>query len=107
MYFKFYIFTLQYIHFQFSGYIGHVASRHTELLSDSSPVLTNTPPEPCTTAHASTLVTQEVKEEFDMESAIPQPTEFTYQDTTIKQVPTRPNPEPKKSYRNKGNFISI
>lgn len=85
----------------FSGYIGHLASRHSELLSDSSPVLTNTPPEPCTKAQENIQVTHEMKEEFDPEPAIPQPTEYTYQDTTIKQVPTRPT-ETKKSYRNKG-----
>ncbi|XP_026726232.1 uncharacterized protein LOC113492770 [Trichoplusia ni] len=82
------------------GYIGHLASRHSELLSDSSPVLTNTPPETCTKAQENIQVTHEMKEEFDPEPAIPQPTEYTYQDTTIKQVPTRPT-ETKKSYKNK------
>ncbi|XP_034841289.1 protein abrupt isoform X1 [Maniola hyperantus] len=52
------------------GYIGHLASRHSEVLRDSSPVLTNLQAE-AFSKQTSTITQTEIKEEPDPELVIP------------------------------------
>ncbi|XP_068629198.1 protein tramtrack, beta isoform-like isoform X3 [Battus philenor] len=64
------------------GYIGHLASRHSEVLADSSPVLTNSQAE----ALAKQIQTQtEIKDETDPELAIPKTSVPNYQ-SIVKQA---------------------
>lgn len=85
----------------FSGYIGHIASKHSELLADSSPVLTNSQ----VLAYAkdnprSTPVVQEVKQECDPELVIPKSSVPNYQPTVVKHVPK--SNEAKRTARGRG-----
>nr|XP_049698540.1 protein tramtrack, beta isoform isoform X1 [Helicoverpa armigera]XP_049698541.1 protein tramtrack, beta isoform isoform X1 [Helicoverpa armigera]XP_049698542.1 protein tramtrack, beta isoform isoform X1 [Helicoverpa armigera]XP_049698543.1 protein tramtrack, beta isoform isoform X1 [Helicoverpa armigera]XP_049698544.1 protein tramtrack, beta isoform isoform X1 [Helicoverpa armigera] len=84
------------------GYIGHIASRHSELLSDASPVLTNTPAEPLGTDH-SQPVAQEPKEEPDPELVLPKSSVPNYQTSVVKHTPKA---ETKKSYRTKEHIVN-
>ncbi|CAH2268762.1 jg23785 [Pararge aegeria aegeria] len=59
------------------GYIGHLSSRHSEVLSDSSPVLTNSQAE-ALSKQCSTTQT-EIKEEPDPELVIPKTSVPNYQ----------------------------
>ncbi|XP_026764436.2 protein tramtrack, alpha isoform isoform X1 [Galleria mellonella] len=83
------------------GYIGHLASRHSEVLADSSPVLTNTQAEALAKETPPLQpAPPEVKEEPDPELSIPKSSVPNYHTTTIKQTPTK-NTEAKKSCRHK------
>lgn len=87
----------------FSGYIGHIASRHSELLSDSSPVLTNAQIE-ASTKEKPQYTPPEVKEEPDPELVIPKTSVPNYQTTIIRHVSK--TTESKKPYRAKGMDIN-
>ncbi|CAG9782876.1 unnamed protein product [Diatraea saccharalis] len=78
------------------GYIGHLASRHSEVLSDSSPVLTNSQAEALAKERISQQPLHEVKEEPDPEMSIPKTTVPNYQTTIVKQTKSG---EMKKSCR--------
>ncbi|KAL0850011.1 hypothetical protein ABMA28_011921 [Loxostege sticticalis] len=67
------------------GYIGHIASRHSEILSDSSPVLTNSQAEAMTKEHSSQQA-PDVKEEPDPELSIPKSSVPNYQTNAVKQT---------------------
>ncbi|KAM3966792.1 uncharacterized protein ACR2FA_012331 isoform 2-T2 [Aphomia sociella] len=82
------------------GYIGHLASRHSEVLADSSPVLTNTQVEAMAKETAAAQTTQEIKEEPDPELSIPKSSVLNYQTTVVKQTSVK-NSEVKKSCRQK------
>ncbi|XP_072935825.1 uncharacterized protein [Epargyreus clarus] len=91
------------------GYIGHIASRHSEVLSDSSPVLTNAQIEAMAKEQQQQQqqlqiqqqqllqLQQDFKEDLDPELAIPKSSVPNYQ-TTHKQTPAKPA-EQKKIYR--------
>ncbi|XP_035430102.1 protein tramtrack, alpha isoform-like isoform X1 [Spodoptera frugiperda] len=81
------------------GYIGHIASRHSELLSDSSPVLTNTQ-----AIQATESSLQEIKEEADPESMIPKTSVPNYQTSVVKH--TAKATEPKKTYRSREQLVN-
>ncbi|XP_053601897.1 protein tramtrack, beta isoform isoform X1 [Plodia interpunctella] len=78
------------------GYIGHLASRHSEVLGDSSPVLTNSQAEALSKEMAPTTpAPPELKEDPDPELSIPKTSVPNYQ-TNTKPAKTT---ETKKSYR--------
>ncbi|CAH0406062.1 unnamed protein product [Chilo suppressalis] len=68
------------------GYIGHLASRHSETLSDSSPVLTNSQAEALAKERVTQQPLHEVKEEPDPEMSIPKTSVPNYQTTVVKQT---------------------
>ncbi|KAL4715249.1 hypothetical protein ACJJTC_007831 [Scirpophaga incertulas] len=69
------------------GYIGHLASRHSDVLSDSSPVLTNSQAlEASLREQVMQQAVQEIKEESDPELAIPKTMVPNYQTNNIKQT---------------------
>lgn len=74
------------------GYIGHIASRHSELLADSNPVLTNEQAEALQNeAHAETPINPvpNVKEEPDVELEIPKSSVPNPLTTTVVRAPPR------------------
>ncbi|XP_028028506.1 uncharacterized protein LOC114241754 isoform X1 [Bombyx mandarina] len=74
------------------GYIGHIASRHSELLADSNPVLTNEQAEALQNeAHAETPINPvpNVKEEPDVELEIPKSSVPNPLTTTVMRAPPR------------------
>ncbi|XP_075983822.1 protein tramtrack, beta isoform-like isoform X1 [Anticarsia gemmatalis] len=77
------------------GYIGHLSSRHSEVLSDASPVLTNAQIE--ASCKEKIPIPQDTREESDPESVIPKTTVPTYQTTIIKHASKAT--ETKKPYR--------
>lgn len=82
------------------GYIGHIASRHSEVLRDSSPVLTNSQAE-ALAKQAATIQT-DIKEEIDPEMSIPKSSVPNYQNNgkQINSVLVK-NPENKKGLKNR------
>ncbi|XP_026484820.1 uncharacterized protein LOC113392547 isoform X1 [Vanessa tameamea] len=85
------------------GYIGHIASRHSDVLKDASPVLTNSQAEALSKPTAT--IQTDIKEEIDPELSIPKSSVPNYQ-TNGKQLNSAviKNPETKKGHRsNRGN----
>ncbi|XP_045454517.1 zinc finger and BTB domain-containing protein 11 isoform X3 [Melitaea cinxia] len=82
------------------GYIGHIASRHSEVLRDSSPVLTNSQAEAL--AKQTATIQTDIKEEIDPEMSIPKSSVPNYQNNgkQINSVLVR-NPENKKGLKNR------
>ncbi|CAH2099730.1 unnamed protein product [Euphydryas editha] len=83
------------------GYIGHIASRHSEVLRDSSPVLTNSQAEALSKKTATAIQT-DIKEEIDPETSIPKSSVPNYQmnGKEINNVLVK-NPETKKGNKNR------
>ncbi|XP_050352948.1 protein abrupt-like isoform X1 [Nymphalis io] len=86
------------------GYIGHLASRHSDVLKDSSPVLTNSQAEALSqqqTTKPTTTTQTDIKEEIDPELSIPKSSVPNYQ-TNGKQLNNTvvKTPETKKGHRN-------
>ncbi|XP_049887394.1 uncharacterized protein LOC126381881 isoform X3 [Pectinophora gossypiella] len=75
------------------GYIGHLASRHSEVLAESNPVLNNSQVEATAivkeTTTQATQVTPEEPVQPDPEMSIPKTTVPTYQSSVLKQAPAR------------------
>ncbi|XP_046969306.1 uncharacterized protein LOC124536760 [Vanessa cardui] len=85
------------------GYIGHIASRHSDVLKDSSPVLTNSQADALSKSTAT--IQTDIKEEIDPELSIPKSSVPNYQ-TNGKQMNSAviKTPETKKGHRsNRGN----
>ncbi|XP_047542176.1 protein tramtrack, alpha isoform-like isoform X3 [Vanessa atalanta] len=85
------------------GYIGHIASRHSDVLKDASPVLTNSQAEALSKPTAT--IQTDIKEEIDPELSIPKSSVPNYQ-TNGKQLNSAviKIPETKKGHRsNRGN----
>ncbi|KAJ8734899.1 hypothetical protein PYW08_014149 [Mythimna loreyi] len=78
------------------GYIGHIATRHSEILADTSPVSTNTSIEAVVTENLQPVVVQEPKIEPDPELAIPKSSVPNYQTSVVKH--TAKATETKKTY---------
>ncbi|KAJ2946284.1 hypothetical protein O0L34_g12322 [Tuta absoluta] len=92
------------------GYIGHIASRHSETLSDFSPVLTNTQAEAAKEMSTlpEPLPPEKEEPEPDPEMSIPRTCVLNYQMTVgkpptpglvVKSVPSTKAPEVKKPTR--------
>lgn len=91
------------LYFYVIGYIGHLASRHSDVLSDCSPVLTNSQAESIEKEKSSTPQTIiAVKEEIDPELSIPKTSVPNYQTSVVKQTPVKFT-DTKKIIRFKGN----
>lgn len=85
-----------------SGYIGHLASRHSEVLADSSPVLTNSQAEELA---KQTQTQAEVRDDTDPELAIPKTSVPNYQSIDKQATKTI---ETKRNYRNtKGTYLLL
>ncbi|XP_061382644.1 zinc finger and BTB domain-containing protein 11 isoform X2 [Danaus plexippus] len=92
------------------GYIGHLASRHSEVLTDSSPVLTNS--QAVAMSKQTTPTQTEIKEEPDPELSIPKSSVPNYQNNVrqtgsvlIRAPETkRSNRTPREEYNNKTDW---
>lgn len=92
-----------------SGYIGHIASRHSETLTDSSPVLTHAQIESSKIERNIVQNISEVKYEPNADLAVPKTAEINYQATVVKE-PIPKNSEvkrPAKSNNGKGRCRGI
>ncbi|XP_023940141.2 protein tramtrack, beta isoform isoform X1 [Bicyclus anynana] len=80
------------------GYIGHIASRHSEVLRDASPVLTNSQVEAM--SKQTTTTQTEIKEEPDPELVIPKTSVPNYQNNTRQTNITTRSSDNRKLYKN-------
>ncbi|CAB3231360.1 unnamed protein product [Arctia plantaginis] len=79
------------------GYIGHIASKHADVLSDASPILSNSQIEG--NLKVKIPIPQEIKEAPDPELVIPTSSVPNYQTASTK--PVTKSTEAKKTYRAK------
>ncbi|CAG4924081.1 unnamed protein product [Colias eurytheme] len=84
------------------GYIGHLSSRHNEVLADSTPVTTNTKAESISSRTTVAEPPPDIKDETDPEMSIPKTSVPNYQTATVVQSTKsteNKNTEPKKTFR--------
>lgn len=80
----------------FSGYIGHIASRHSDTLTDSSPVLSHAQIESSKIEKVIEQKISEVKYEPKADWAVSRAAEINYQATVVRE-PISKNAEVKRS----------
>ncbi|VVC87973.1 unnamed protein product, partial [Leptidea sinapis] len=87
------------------GYIGHIASRHSETLADSSPVLTNTQAEALSRDEPNVTL-PEIKDDVDPEMSIPKTSVPNYQ-TAMKNAAAKTSETKRKGHcRGESNYRS-
>lgn len=90
----------------FLGYIGHLASRHSEVLTEPSPVITRTETE-SDLDMLSLPALADMKQETDPEQAIPKSSVQNHQAPAHKHTAIKTTESKKSSKGSKGNLLLL